>query len=180
MGTKQFLALLEVDKIHNYIFATNKLKEIRGASYLLSEINEARTEQVLGSFPSAKKKILSTGGVTKVIFDDKNKAQNFLKQMERIYQKELITASVTAHVEPISSDFHSAIGKGELAIRQKKEDKEYIFQVNTVGYYKICSLCGQYPAKETESSPEGILWLCACSVASKAARSINPFVMVWL
>lgn len=161
MSTKQALALLEVDKIHNYIFATNKLKEIRGASYLLSEINETKTEQVLKSCSTARQKIISTGGVTKVIFDDENEAHDFFKQMERIYQEELITASVTTHVEPITYDFHSAIGKGESAIRRKKEDKKYIFQVNTSGYYKICTLCGQYPVKETESTPEGILWLCA-------------------
>ena len=101
MAAKQFLALLEVDKIQSYIFATNKLKEIRGASYLLSEINEATTAQVLKDYSSAKKKILSTGGVTKVIFDDENEAYKFLKQMEGIYQRELITASVTTHVEPI-------------------------------------------------------------------------------
>jgi hypothetical protein len=160
MAAKQFLALLEVDKIQSYIFATNKLKEIRGASYLLSEINEAKTTQVLKDYSTAKKKILSTGGVTKVIFDDENEAYKFLNKMDGFYQRELITASVTTHVEPISNDFHSAIGKGELAIRRKKEDKDYIFQINTTPYYKICTLCGQYPAKETESTQEGILWLC--------------------
>ncbi|RCV63411.1 CRISPR/Cas system-associated protein Cas10 [Methanophagales archaeon] len=170
MAAKQFLALLEVDKIQSYIFATNKLKEIRGASYLLSEINEATTAQVLKDYSTAKKKILSTGGVTKVIFDDENEAYKFLKQMEGIYQRELITASVTTHVEPISNDFYSAIGKGELAIRRRKEDKDYIFQINTSGYYKICSFCGQYPAKESKSTPEGILWLCA-SCKQKRANS---------
>jgi hypothetical protein len=161
MNKVQSLALLEVDKIHSYIFATNNLKEIRGASYLLSKINEAETEQVLKSYPTAKTKILSTGGVTKVIFDDENEAHLFLKQMERIYREDLITASVTTHVEPIKPDFQSAIEKGESEIRAKKEDKDYIFQVNTTGFYKICTRCGQYPAKETESTQDGILWLCA-------------------
>ena len=250
MNKVQSLALLEVDKIHSYIFATNNLKEIRGASYLLSKINEEETEQVLKSCLTAKTKILSTGGVTKVIFDDENEAHLFLKQMERIYREDLITASVTTHVEPITPEylfswddvpgndskrllrflrddwgidwaenagihksadgktirifkdenfaeitidvgkekaifkinggtryltvkkengklniynpnFHSAIEKGELAIRAKKEDKDCTFQVNTTGFYKICTRCGQYPAKETESTQDGILWLCA-------------------
>ena len=170
MNKAQFLALLEVDEIHNYIFATNKLKEIRGASYLLSEINERKTKEILKSYPNAKV-ILSTGGVSKVIFHDKNQAHKFLKQMEQVYRQGLVTASVTTHFEAINSDFSFALRKGELAIRRKKEDKEYTFQVNTSGYYKICSLCGEYPASEKEAAG---VWLC---LSCKRKRENSSFFL---
>lgn len=146
MGTKQVLALLEVDKIHNYIFATNELKEIRGASYLLSEINEKKTKDILQHYPNADP-ILSIGGVTKVIFNDENDADKFLKEMEEIYRQELVSISVTTHRETIDGDFSAALAKGEKAIRRKKESKQYSYQLNSSPYYKRCALCGIYPAE---------------------------------
>ena len=168
MGTKQFLALLEVDKIQSYIFATNELKEIRGASYLLSEINEKKTREILQHYPNAEKPpILSIGGVTKVIFNDENDADKFLKEMEEIYRQELLSISVTTHKEPIDGDFSAALAKGEKAIRRKKESKQYSYPLNTSPYYKRCALCGIYPAESKfyDKDEEKYDLLCAsCSV----------------
>lgn len=166
MGTKQVLALLEVDKIQNYIFATNELKEIRGASYLLSEINEKKTREILQHYPNAEKPpILSIGGVTKVIFNDENDADKFLKEMEEIYRQELVSISVTTHKEPIDGDFSAALAKGEKAIRRKKESKQYSYQLNSSPYYKRCALCGIYPAESYDKDEKKYDLLCvSCSV----------------
>lgn len=167
MGTKQFLALLEVDKIQSYIFATNELKEIRGASYLLSEINEKKTMDILKFDYNAAKPILSIGGVTKVIFNDENDADEFLKEMEEIYRQELVSITVTTHREPINGDFSAALAKGEKAIRRKKESKQYSYPLNSSPYYKRCALCGIYPAEceSYDKNEEKYDLLCAsCSV----------------
>jgi hypothetical protein len=159
MGTKQFLALLEVDKIQKYIFATNKLKEIRGASYLLSEINEKKTKEILHSkeYKNTANPILSVGGMTKVVFDIKDddikdddikddaKAKAFLREVETLYKD--VNIPVTTHIEPIDDNFSLALNKGEKAIRRKKESKQWGYQANTSPYYRRCTLCGVYPAE---------------------------------
>ena len=43
----QALILLDTDKVKNYVFATGRLKEIRGASELLERLNREETEQQL-------------------------------------------------------------------------------------------------------------------------------------
>jgi len=165
MRAKQFLALLEVDKIHNYIFATNKLKEIRGASYLLSEINEKKTIEIIKSSYSIAKRILNIGGMTKVIFDDEDAAKAFLSEVEKLYKN--VGISVTTHIEPINGNFSSALGRGEKAIRRKKESKQYSYQLNTSPYYKRCSLCSIYPAIKKDKKYD---WLCA-SCSAKRGQS---------
>jgi len=172
---KQFLALLEVDKIQGYVFATNKLREIRGASSLLSEINEVETLKILKKkYSSAECPILSVGGMTKVVFDNKDdtQARAFLNEMERVYRERLISASVTTHIEPINGDFPSALSKGEKAIRVKKESKQYSFQLNTSPYHKRCSLCGIYPAvkKSWDQYDEKYDWLCASCLAKREQK----------
>lgn len=163
MRAKQFLALLEVDKIHNYIFATNKLKEIRGASYLLSKINEKETIRILQYYKYEP--ILSIGGMTKVIFDDEDVAKAFLSEVEKLYKD--VGISVTTHIEPINGNFSSALGRGENAIRRKKESKQYSYQLNTSPYYKRCSLCSIYPAIKKDKKYD---WLCT-SCSAKRGQS---------
>lgn len=163
MNNGEFLALLEVDKIQSYIFATNKLKEIRGASYLLSEINEKETMRILRS--KYAKPILSIGGMTKAIFDDEDDAKAFLSEVEKLYTD--VSISVTTHIEPIDGNFSSALGKGEKAIRRKKESKQYSYQLNTFPYYKRCSLCSIYPAIKKDKKYD---WLCA-SCSAKRGQS---------
>src|SRR5437762_2917145 len=42
------LLTLDTDLVKNYVFATSKLREIRGASALLDEINERRIPEIIG------------------------------------------------------------------------------------------------------------------------------------
>jgi hypothetical protein len=175
MGTKQFLALLEVDKIQSYIFATNKLKEIRGASYLLSEINDKETKKILYSeeYKDTAKPILSVGGMTKVVFDNKDdvKAKAFLGEVETLYKD--VNIPVTTHIEPIDDDFSSALEKGEKAIRRKKESKQYGYQANTSPYYKRCTLCGVYPAEYKSPDKDNNRYDLLCTSCSMKRNRSN-------
>ena len=47
MPKSRFLVCLDTDKIKDYVFATNKLKEIRGASAILDELNQDITFNIL-------------------------------------------------------------------------------------------------------------------------------------
>ena len=44
MPDESFLVSFDTDRIKEYVFATDKLREIRGASYLLTQLNESQTE----------------------------------------------------------------------------------------------------------------------------------------
>jgi len=69
--TYNYLVSLDIGGIHEYIFGTNKLREIRGASILLDSLNR--------TIPSGKKtldweSIVAGGGIIKVLFVVKDKA----------------------------------------------------------------------------------------------------------
>ncbi|KHE93561.1 MAG: hypothetical protein K8F52_14655 [Candidatus Scalindua rubra] len=95
------LVLLDTDRIHDFVFATNKLKEIRGASAILNELNLEKTESLMDSISTEGEKIFLGGGSGKIIFDDRPHAYDFCRQLEDAYKNQTSgEASITTAVVP--------------------------------------------------------------------------------
>lgn len=168
MCQPKFLVLLDTDRIKDYVFATNKLREIRGASAILDELNLEATYQMLdkhfgsGNYENTgqiwvhKDKTIKKdridweviflgGGAGKILFADKKKAQQFCKELERCYQNETDNAaSITAAVVPELADekFEYWIYRGEKELRKRKDSKVRRLQPLTNPYFKYCESSG--------------------------------------
>lgn len=145
--SEEYLVLLDTDRIKNYIFATNKLKEIRGASSILDELNKEETKRLFNSLDG--KKIFLAGGSGKIKFKDKDNAKTFVQELKKLYHtKTNDQASIsTATIPYTKSDFENVIYLGEKKLRQKKDSKYLRFQPLTNNYFKICESTGLLPAE---------------------------------
>jgi len=149
----RYLVLLDTDKIKEYVFATNKMREIRGASAILEELNSEPTEHLAQRFEMVEKIFLG-GGSGKLVFDNQNNAQHFCSELKKLYfSKTDGAASITAvclerrvlNGQPES--FQDWIYRGEKELRKAKDSKYHRFQPLTNPYFKICESTGMSPAE---------------------------------
>lgn len=174
MPNSSFLVCLDTDKIKDYVFATNKLKEIRGASAILDELNQYITFNILqekfgdGNYsydgksknwiPNNNKAdhinwevIFMGGGSGKIIFTNECYAQEFCKIIqEKYWESTDNTASITAVtvLKKYGEDFQHWIYRGEKELRKRKDAKSIRCPPFTSQYFKICESTGLLPAEE--------------------------------
>ena len=159
MNAERSLFLLDVDNIQGYIFDTNKLKTIIGASWLIDHINASddgetftllkkpeynfTTRESIDDIRSHKNFIYSSGGNTRIIFDSSAIAKKFKKVITRAYAQYGIP--VTTHIQPLDdNDFiEKTLIPAESAQALKKYNKTFKTEITASPFFKICELCGK-------------------------------------
>ncbi len=134
---QKHLFILDVDHIQDYIFSTNRLKTIIGASRLLDKINAdeaGETFRLLGEpcfgfekggssseIRSSDNFIFSAGGNTKVLFPSGDNARAFDKEIRKTYEGYGI--SVTTLIYPVEDEksfIENTLRPAERILAQKK------------------------------------------------------------
>lgn len=151
---KQYMLILDTDRIQDYIFATTKLKEIRNASALLDDLNLVETKNRIKK--SGGKIISLGGGSARVVFheNEKDKAANLLAEIESVYATSTGNgATITGVIvegETAESD-QSLMARAETALRLCKQNRSLCAQPLTNPYFKICDSSGSAPAVKRAS-----------------------------
>jgi hypothetical protein len=98
------LVMLDTNHIKEYVFGTDKLKEIRGASSLLDRLNRVVMKRLAHEDGIGAEVIYANGG-TGLFVVDTDKAEEFGQKIQRAYRK--LTAggaSITAVVQKLPDD----------------------------------------------------------------------------
>ncbi len=171
-----YIVAFDTDKIKNYVFATNKLKEIRGASAILDELNEHETLKLLpggtgnydfdpiGNVWKCNGKdidkndlewevVFVGGGAGAVIFKNKQSAQEFCQELEKKYS--IFTedgASITTAIIEANdlTNFQSIYQRLQLKLRQNKDAKYQISQILTHPFFRYCDSDGNLYAEKID------------------------------
>ncbi len=88
---KQYLVVFGVPSIKKFVFGTDPLKEIRGASALLDDLNRVQTREYLEKTCRVPKDdiIFLGGGAGQFILSgDKKTVENALKNLEKMYSEQ--------------------------------------------------------------------------------------------
>lgn len=93
------LIAFDTDHIKGYIFGTNRLKEIRGASSILDHLNRTMTVEMAKQFDTEK--IFAHGG-SALFMVEESQAERFGKAVQRLYHDQTGEgSSITYAVQPI-------------------------------------------------------------------------------
>ncbi|MDR4497174.1 MAG: hypothetical protein MRK02_04505 [Candidatus Scalindua sp.] len=177
------LVLLDTDRIHDFVFATNKLKEIRGASAILNELNLERTYELM---KGRGEKIFLGGGSGKLIFGDISHAHDFCRDLEEMYKSSTageasITTAIVPYDDSTEAMFMESLYRGEKELRKNKDFKYQPFQLLSDHYFKVCESSGIFPAEIIETGDNKLI-SAACSkkreIADEGKNSFfEEFVM---
>ena len=85
----KFIVAIETVKIKEFLFSTNKLRVIRGASYLLDYLNQVEVPKILDKNGITEENIIYIGaGNAKFFTDTKEKAEKIIEEVKETYEKE--------------------------------------------------------------------------------------------
>ncbi|MFQ6028579.1 MAG: hypothetical protein ACE5Q6_13920 [Dehalococcoidia bacterium] len=167
------LVLHDVDGIQSYIFATNRLQEIRGASSLIDHLNRELTRECAGDKDSL---IYSNGGSAAADFSDEDQARKFCWEVAALYRDQTHTTSSTGVVQEyndtVKGGFGAGLAKAQQRLRQAKESSSWATQLLSSPFFKRCQSCAAAPAV-TQTSNEPVEAVCQ-SCATKRAYPRQP------
>ena len=154
----RYIVTVETVKIKDFLFSTNKLRIIRGASYLLDYLNQVVVPEILKSNGVKGEDIIYVGaGNAKFFVDDEDTAKNIAKEVKRVYKKEAHNSKVV--VSYIETEYR--VGKDNSKNKRKIwEDIDKLAQntavekskgfpmmnLDFIGVEK-CEICGKNSAQ---------------------------------
>lgn len=172
----QYLVLLDVPSIKRYVFGTDKLVEIRGASSLLAKLNERVTPEILGSELGRENVdcVFSGGGAGQfIISSDDDRLNTALKGLQRRFLTESNGGLALSYGLGSfqGNDYPKAIEDAFQDLRRKRGE-ECVRSVPTLhtGFIRECDSCSEMAAQRVTYADES-RWLCnVCAKKVEAGR----------
>ena len=157
---KQSLVSLDTDKIHGYVFDTNRLQEIRGASSILDTLNR-RTMSEIAKKDYGGQKVFANGGAGLFLIEgDEARAEEYGQRIQREYRENTNGgASITYAVQELPDGMDAWRADTRLEremlnykLAQNKSEAPAIVELPSHPFLSPCSACGTRNAEFRDSS----------------------------
>ncbi len=162
---KKLLISFDTDRIKEYIFATGKLREIRGASAILDELN--RSDMVEKSCEFQAEKIYANGG-SGMFTVPETSAAAFIRAVEKEYRLRTQTCSITSALTELPPGFTDQdaiqpyLQTLMYRLRLKKDENPPHQPLLTHPFLRTCDSCGGQYASQNVKHPEPELLCGSC------------------
>lgn len=188
-----YLVLFDANKIKDYVFATGRLKEIRGASEQVRQLTDP--DAIKGMFEEwfgrelddwhsgcTEALIYAGGGAGALLVANKADAHTFCTNLERRYRRKTHSGSLSAVCVPVQGDAEATTQEcaankeaktQECAARTLAHRKASRCQAESIpggGYIRFCDSDRCYPASKQSERGEGNRREQLLSAASKNKR----------
>lgn len=161
MPSKALLSF-DTDSIQKYVFETGTLKDIRGASALLDELNRMETPSLLRREAAPEAETIYAHGGSGLFLLDADHVNQAIAAVQKLYKDKTSAAGISgASVEtPLDFDLDSpaaALFKLlSLRLRCVKDSNPEYIDVVSSPYFKICESCGiRYSQNYAAAGGEG-------------------------
>jgi CRISPR/Cas system-associated protein Cas10 (large subunit of type III CRISPR-Cas system)/DNA-binding transcriptional MerR regulator len=160
---QSWLVSFDTDRIKQYLFATNRLKEIRGGSALLLDLDDQR-EALIKQAVSDAEVVYSGGGGAAALVHTEEQAKQLIAHITHQFHTATITASITGiSLSPELANerkFGERTNQAGKRLRQAKAAKAETTTLPVEPYLRLCQSCGQHPVV-TPPAGQSEEWLCA-------------------
>jgi hypothetical protein len=170
------LVAFDTDQIKDYVFGTATLKEIRGASALLDQLNREEMRRIVGV--PGEDVIYANGGAGLFVVEE-DRAEDIIQAVQRVYREETITASITGESVPLPQGRDVALDELKLIrsrLRAAKDGKSAPMLPLTHSLLHFCDSCGTQYATETE---DGIRLCQSCAIKRYKDRQLKKEIDQW-
>jgi GGDEF domain-containing protein len=167
-----FLVLLDTPSIGQYVFATDHLAEIRGASALLDRLNREETEnQLRRKFGNGCVKVYAAGGAGQFLITaaSRHDLESALEELSAFYARETageiqVVWGIGELLSPAATDYHRALSEAFSELTWKRLCQRQHFIVPTFPLAVECQSTSYLPATEV------FHWAGEIRVISEASR----------
>jgi hypothetical protein len=141
------ILVADTDETQAYVFESNRLPEIRGASRQLDQLNVMAAKMV----GEAGGSVVFAGGGSLLALVDTDKAENMARTIEATYISETVTATTSAASRSLPSDYQR-FSFGDYVrwagrwLRRHKENKEPPPFIEAIAFNAVCQSCQRRPA----------------------------------
>lgn len=136
-----YLLAAEADKIQDLIFRSSRLREVVGASQLLTRFCQSVGETLAKQYGGTV--IVNDGGSFRVMFDDQKQAEAFGADLAELYQLALGgSLTVAEPVEVVGSAFKAANQAADKKLRWAKSRRSGVVAEVHMPYVAFCESCG--------------------------------------
>lgn len=172
-----YLLAAEADKIQDFIFRSSRLREVVGASQLLTRFCRSIDDTL------AKKHggqvVVNDGGSFRVIFDDLAKAHAFGADLAELYRLALGGSLTVAEPVRLDGDFRTANEQAGEKLRWAKSRRQGAIAEVHMPYVAFCASCGVALARKRERlagrrAANRSSYVCESCRAKAAERDRKP------
>lgn len=135
-----YLLAAEADKIQEFIFRSSRLREVVGASQLLTRFCWS-VEDTLAKDYNAQV-VVNDGGSFRVIFDTREQAVAFGADLAELYRLALGGSLTVAEPVTLNGDFSEANDRAGKALRWAKSRRQGVMAESHMPYVAFCASCG--------------------------------------
>jgi len=161
MMTTPYLVLFDADKIKDYVFATGRLKEIRGASEQVRKLTDPDPIKKLSGLGdwqqgSTSGLIYAGGGAGALLVASKEEADSVCTRLERTYRHATHSATLSAVSVPVEASKEAeAQETAARLLSHRKASKSTAEAIPGGGVIRFCDSDRRYPASDTADPDEG-------------------------
>ncbi|MEW6280918.1 MAG: hypothetical protein AB1758_20050, partial [Candidatus Eremiobacterota bacterium] len=151
------LVSFDIASIKQFVFATDRLREIRGASGLLDRLNRVDLPKVAERVDHQARLIFSGGG-TGLVLVSSQAAQNVCAELERTFAEATVHGRLnTAHIEvpQQGGDYGALYSTLAARLRIAKQIPPDFVCSPTHPLMMPCGLCGDHYATTWSKDPDG-------------------------
>lgn len=161
LGDEKALSLIsaDTDRVKSYVFESARLPEVRGASALLTQLNEERIRKVLwNDFQLPPECLLYAAGGSALIVTPTALAEDLSKRIQHLYLQETRTATISVVHRPTSprewvkgveaseGNFGNLVKWMGYDLRRAKESRVFYPLFDAPPYARRCDSCEVRPA----------------------------------
>ena len=171
---KKSLVAFDTDRIKNYVFCTPSLKEIRGASAILDQLNREEMASVVGG-----EQIYANGGSGLFVVDSDIVA-SALSAVQHLYQTATHSATITGASVDIpleEDDLRDELALLRHRLRANKTNKHEVETAVSHPLLRFCSACGSsYSRTEVDDAS-----LCrSCDAKRHEDMQVKQQIEAWI
>jgi hypothetical protein len=154
----RYLVLFDANRIKEYVFATGRLKEIRGASEIVRSLTESAVIEELYRELFQRDLgaglIYAGGAAGALVIESEQDAEMFRRALESHYRQGTGGATLSAVAEPINgpskAEEAQAQNRAARALARRKAATPRAEVIPSGGYIRFCDADRLYPASQPE------------------------------
>ncbi len=171
------LAIVDADRIHDYVFSPRSLKLIRGGSGLQAQLNlEVLVEDL--SQASGSRLIYAGGGTILASFEETLAAADYCRKAQSRFREATHAATASWAVSEPKGDFSEQLASVRKRLEAHKTGLQERRQpVSSTPFSKCCEACGLFAASQLQALADGgsAYYCAACAARSEASQQLRYF-----